>query len=226
MIQFIIVGIFFRVIRSSKFRWLMNRKFPRAFFFPRMTREEFVLLADATADAKTIIEYGSGGSTVWFLRQGKRIFSVDSNPGFHELMMSIPFVSRHVGRNLNLDFVDIGPTDTWGTPLSKDRQFEWPRYVAQPWTRVDGSVPVDIVLVDGRFRVACALHSVQRIRELGWTSARVLIHDFWDRPEYHVVLPFLKEEKARGTLGVFSVREDVDPVELDRLIREYQAVPR
>ena len=226
MLHFLLANLLFRVIRSSRFRWLMNRKFPRAFFFPRMTREEFALLVDVANDAKTIIEYGSGGSTIYFLRKGKRVISVDSNPGFHELMMSIPFVSRHVGDTLNLDYVDIGPTDTWGTPLSRERQSEWPRYVAQPWTRVDGSTPVDMVLVDGRFRVACALYSVQRIRELGWTATRVLIHDFWDRPEYHVVLPFLKDVKSSGTLGVFEVRDELDSVELNRLLEEYRLVPR
>lgn len=204
----------------------MHRKFPRAFFLPRMTREEFALLAELAEPAKTIIEYGSGGSTVFFLRKGKRIFSVDSNPFFHELMMSIPFISAHVGNGLNLDFVDVGPTDTWGTPVSADREDEWPRYVAQPWSRVDGSAPVDMVLVDGRFRVACALYSVRKIQQLGWRDTTVLIHDFWDRKEYHVVLPFLQELKSSGTLGAFKVREGFDPGELDRLLEEYTAVPR
>ena len=226
MIQFVLVSLFFRIIRSSKLRWLMNRRFPRAFFFPRMTREEFGLLAEMANDAWTIIEYGSGGSTVYFLRRNKRVFSVDSNPGFHQLMMSIPFVSSRIGNGLNLDFVDMGPTDTWGTPLSTEKSAEWPRYVSQPWSRVGSGDRVDLVLVDGRFRVACCLYSVQQLVERGWTETPILFHDFWDRKEYHVVLPFLHELKSSGTLAAFKPKAGLDAAELARVLAEYQRVPR
>ncbi len=227
MIQFLLVTLFFRVIRSSRLKWRLNRHLPRAFFLPRMTHEEFGLLAAVAEPAKVIVEYGSGGSTVFFLRKAKTVISVDSNPEFHRFMMSIPYVSTRVGNGLNLDFVDIGPTDTWGTPLTTDRSSEWPRYVEQVWTRIDPNVDrVDLVLIDGRFRVACCLYSIQKLIEYGWSATLLLIHDFRDRKEYHVVLPFLTEVRSAGTLGVFRIRDDVDLSALRRLLEEYEQVPR
>ena len=214
------------MVRWSKLRWQLNRRFPRAFFFPLMSPDEFRLFARLTKDARAVIEYGSGGSTVYFLREKKRIHSVDSNPEFHRMMLGIPFVSSRIGNGLTLDFVDVGPTDMFGTPLSNERSSEWTRYVSQPWTRVQPGERVDLVLVDGRFRVACCLYSVRKILELGWSSTVILIHDFSKRKEYHVILPFLQELDSAMTLSAFRVRESPDLAELDRLLEEYTLVPR
>ena len=227
MLQFILVERFFKLIRSSRLRWFLNRRFARAFFLPRMTREEFRLFVELAHHANTIIEYGSGGSTIWSLRNGKRIFSVDSNPDFHRFMTAIPLVREHIGDDLQLDFVDIGPTDTWGTPLSKERQSEWPKYVARPWSRVEASgFSVDMVLIDGRFRVACCLYSLRKAVEGNAGSPLIVMHDFWDRPEYHVVLPFLIEHKSAGTLASFRVKPDVDPKAVEEMLTQYTSVPR
>ena len=192
-----------------------------------MTREEFALFEKLSATTNTVIEYGSGGSTIFFLRNRKKVFSVDSNPDFHRLMMAIPFVSRAIGTRLNLDFVDVGPTDTWGTPLSTDRAAEWPSYVSQPWSRVEhAGARVDMVLVDGRFRVACCLYSVRKLLEEQWPDTLIVMHDFWDRPEYHVVLPFVQEQGRAGTLAAFHPKPDADLSALERLFEEYSSIPR
>jgi hypothetical protein len=142
-------------------------------------------------------------------------------------MTAIPFVTRNIGNTLTLDFVDMGPTDTWGTPLSKDRLSEWPNYVELPWKRVDAAgSPVHLVLIDGRFRVACCLYSLRKIVESRAGSPLIVMHDFWDRPEYHVVLPFLDEYKSAGTLAAFRPKSEVDLSAVERLLVEYSSVPR
>ena len=45
---------------------------------------------------------------------------------------------------------------------------------------------LDIVLVDGRFRLQCALKLLSYITN----DSVVLIHDFWVRPPYHKVLEY------------------------------------
>ena len=192
-----------------------------------MTREEYQLFAELAEPARSIIEYGSGGSTIYSLVRGKRVFSVDSNPDFHRFMLSIPVVSEKLGKDISLDYIDLGPTDTWGSPRTRDKVGDWPRYMAQPWTRINSmEPPVDLILVDGRFRVACFLYSLRRLHELGWPLTLLLIHDFWDRPEYQVILPFVEEHKRAGTLGAFRMKEDVDMGEVSRLISEYSLIPR
>jgi len=42
----------------------------------------------------------------------------------------------------------------------------------------------DVILVDGRDRVRCALQSIPKLKKNGI----MLIHDFWNREKYHVLL--------------------------------------
>jgi len=38
----------------------------------------------------------------------------------------------------------------------------------------------------------------------------IAVHDFWNRPAYHAVLPFLNEIDRCETLGVFRTKPDMD----------------
>ena len=75
--------------------------------------------------------------------------------------------------------------------------------------RVRGEV--DLVLVDGRFRVACALAGLARLAP----GALVMVHDFWSRAAYRA--PLLRHYDlagSAGTLALLSPRPAPDPVML------------
>jgi hypothetical protein len=65
---------------------------------------------------------------------------------------------------------------------------------------------LDLVLIDGRFRVACALEAVLRCSP----DTTLVIHDFWNRPVYHGLLPYLDELERCATIGVFRIRRGFD----------------
>lgn len=65
----------------------------------------------------------------------------------------------------------------------------------------------DLVLIDGRFRLACFLHS-QLAAE---TGTPILFDDYTNRPQYHLVEEFCPIEQSEGRQVLFSV-----PAELDR----------
>ena len=51
-------------------------------------------------------------------------------------------------------------------------------------------LPFDVYFVDGRFRVACVCAAFLHASKLGRTDVSVLMHDYRERPEYHVVQEF------------------------------------
>ena len=68
-------------------------------------------------------------------------------------------------------------------------------------------VKPDLVLIDGRFRVACFLHS-RLAAEAGTPS---LFDDYTNRPQYHLVEEFCPNEQTEGREALFRL-----PVKLDR----------
>jgi hypothetical protein len=57
---------------------------------------------------------------------------------------------------------DIGPTKEWGHPVDDRAWKRFARYPLEVWDMPDFAHP-DVVLVDGRFRVGCALAAAFRI---------------------------------------------------------------
>ena len=63
----------------------------------------------------------------------------------------------------------------------------------------------DLILVDGRFRVAAALESLPRMR----SDAKLVVHDFWNCEQYQVILPFFECVDRTDTLAVFRRKEEL-----------------
>jgi len=51
-------------------------------------------------------------------------------------------------------------------------------------------LPFDVYFVDGRFRVACFCAAFLHASKFGRTDVSVLMHDYRERPWYHVVQEF------------------------------------
>ena len=77
--------------------------------------------------------------------------------------MEDPRVQARVGdSSLILHHANIGPTGEWGTPLGEITVGMGLRYALEPLLLLDAASrrAIDLVLVDGRFRVACVLATV------------------------------------------------------------------
>lgn len=172
---------------------------------PRMSQSEQGLFATALHEARFLLEFGAGGSTSFAARLGvARIVSVESDRSWLDCLAVRPEIKA-------VDFtayhVDIGPTGQWGTPVDPSRARGWPAYYRRVWADLAARNDVpDVVLVDGRFRVACVLSSLLQIGP----STKLIVHDFWDRPHYHCVLAHLDCIGRADTLGVFVPRGDID----------------
>jgi protein O-GlcNAc transferase len=192
MINYLFAKYFLKMIREPDKKWEWIKKYPKLLFLPHMEFEEYLLFKDLCKNKKVFIEYGSGGLTIHLLKSGKEVFTVESNGAFHNLMNSLNLVQKAEGRSLHSVFIDLGPCDQWGKPLTVEKESEWSRYYSEVWQHINPQrSKVDVVFIDGRFRVACCLYSILKVVEYGWKDTLFLVHDFWRRKHYHEVLRFL-----------------------------------
>lgn len=177
-------------------------------------------------EAATYLEYGSGGSTVLAAELGKRVYSVDSDRIFVTRVREA--LERHapdMTLNVTLLYANIGFTREWGQPVFRTsapaRLARWRQYYEKPWASLkqDGHVP-DMVLVDGRFRVACALRSLQQL--MNRPNAILIVDDYVGRDWYGEIERFGEMVDVVGRMAVFRPKA-VDPDEIENSMQRYTA---
>jgi hypothetical protein len=81
---------------------------------------------------------------------------------------------------------------------------------------------VDLVFVDGRFRIACTLMALLRPQP----PAIIAFHDFWTRLDrYSGVLRFIEVSGRAGSLAIFTPRLGNDRRELERMLQQHLEDP-
>ena len=80
---------------------------------------------------------------------------------------------------------------------------------------------VDLVLVDGRFRVACALQALAHCQP----HTVLLIHDFWNRTPYHPVLAFTDWLGSCDTLAILRRKPAIDRDKLAQALQAHRLQP-
>lgn len=185
---------------------------------PFMSESERALFKESLQAARHYFEFGSGGSTVWAVNQGLTVYGVESDDQW------VNGLKGKLGERCQVKAVDIGPTREWGYPVSLDNAEVFADYSKEI---LNHQVGFDLILVDGRFRVACAMAAIKHIlmHSDDPNAARIFIHDFWNRPNYHVVLEFLETVKRSESAGVFKLKSNVDTENIERVWEEYAAQP-
>lgn len=169
---------------------------------PHMSERCISALAEYLKKASTYLEFGMGGSTILAAKIGvPNIFSVDSSQEWvNSVTAQIAQIS--LKGKVQLLYANVGPTGAWGYPLNSDSVINWPAYYSGPWRAVrSAGLQPDLVLVDGRFRVACFLYSLLHLKQ----GATVLWDDYANRPEYHVVEQFLQPSAYHDEMAVFHI---------------------
>jgi hypothetical protein len=177
-----------------------------------MSEFERQRLAAALAQAKSYLEFGMGGSTLMAVRAGVgRIVAVESDPAWVAAVAAHAEIApRLADSTVRLLHADIGPVAEWGRPADRSALRKWSNYITVAWTEWArlGLVP-DLVLVDGRFRIACCL-SCALVAGQRTDPITVLMHDVDDaRPHYREVLGFFDEIESVETLLVMRPKRDV-----------------
>jgi hypothetical protein len=154
--------------------------------------------------ATCYLEYGSGGTTLLASRLGvPQLYSVESDPSWvsaveHRLKALAP-AGRHV-----LLHADVGPVDSWGFPKTLPLGTAAGDYALGVWSRLeaDGASP-EVVLIDGRFRVACFLACLLHARP----GTRIVFDDYLDRCYYQVAETVVAPRSFHDRAAEFVVPE-------------------
>ena len=140
------------------------------------TTEESAFFFAEIDQNKKVLEYGSGQSTIEISGKCRSVVSVEHQEDwYNKTLRIIPSNCELMLKKPTLHYVEA--------PLSKG--------------------PFDIILIDGRARVACA----SICKSLGHKDTIVFIHDF-ERPEYQEALTHLEQVAIAGRMAKFKIKEN------------------
>lgn len=217
-----------RLGARAAFEWLRLRRYAQFVYAQRVTgftvpdAPEFEdgctpLFLERLDKAGAYLEFGTGGSTILAAKRGISFVAVESDEVF------LAAVRRKVIAQGALDeskqtytHADIGAVEAWGAPLwrrpTPARLARWRRYPHAPWRRLEALAGPYLILVDGRFRAACALLAAKFLRA---REGEILFDDYAEREHYQSVERHLEARRRVGRMALFVPRADLDPAALD-----------
>jgi glycosyltransferase involved in cell wall biosynthesis len=183
-----------------------------------MTRDERDFFLKALRQAKVYIEFGSGGSTAAAVAipSISTICSIESDAAW------IQWLQRESGiraaldeKRLTLIHADIGPVKEWGTPVEQEGLCPnvelYKNYFWTPWEKMPRRP--DLILIDGRFRVACAIMAALMVEN---PRCLYFVHDYPydgsqdERRGYRIVEKFFDCVRSVESLSLFKKKRDFD----------------
>lgn len=188
-----------------------------------MSKDEKNIFDNAIKDSRHYLEFGLGGSTIRAIQKSNaNVYAVESCPDWIASMRQYKILRSSENHRLHIFHVDIGPTRKWGFPEQDNNKDNFEQYSASIFQSMDRKL-IDLALVDGRFRVACTLKIILECHEN--KGLRILIHDFWNREQYHILLKYLHTVNRANSIGLFSIKEDVDLEMVEKDYQEYKQNP-
>mgnify|MGYP001323333655 CR=1 FL=1 len=159
---------------------------------PQFSYKDFVYFRKLIKNKKNIMEYGMGGSTIYLIKRNKNLISVETDKNFLEIIKSkVQNIKLHKSA---LFYENIGETNLWGYPIdnriNKKNLIRWKKYIGSPWRYIKTKNFPNLILIDGRFRVACAVLAVKKIKFK--RQSLVFFDDFNQRDYYNDVLKVAK----------------------------------
>ena len=162
-------------------------------------------------------EYGVGNSTIFALNNSKvKIYSVDTSAEWIDNVKKSIIKNKNIN-NLTINHIDLGNLSDWGHPRSYSKRGKFVDYRESIWTH---NLKPDLVLIDGRFRVACFLTCLKH----GDIGTKIIFDDYLERERYHIVEIFLKPEKIVGRQALFKIDKEFDTEKLENLILKFEYV--
>tara|TARA_R110002020_G_scaffold70186_1_gene182207 strand:+ start:29481 stop:30134 length:654 start_codon:yes stop_codon:yes gene_type:complete len=181
---------------------------------PTMNSSEIAFLQTYLLKVKSVFEFGCGGSTTFISENKniKKIHSVDSDINW------INVIKKSCPKKTKLHYVDINANPVnWGHPKDYSKIENWPKY-SSGLLKIRNFFP-DLILVDGRFRVACALKSIERMKK----NSYLMIHDYTGG-KYNGVEKYLNIIDKSCSLYVFSKKNNINKQELEKDIKRYEYI--
>ena len=158
--------------------------------------KEKLKLIELTESAHYVLEYGCGESSVLLSRSKnlRKLVSVESDPEWAEK------ISQYGFNNHQVHYIEINAkSGDWGEPQDSKFRDQWILYPMQ----VFAEQKLDVIFVDGRFRVACCATAYLKLEQ----SGLLIVHDY-QRTEYHTIEEFFNVEGRCEQLAWFKKKPE------------------
>lgn len=167
-------------------------------------------------------EFGSGGSTYQAsIRQNlQQIYSVESDIHWFQLLQSKLIQNKE---KINLILIDLQcQPNNWGNPGKHSSIDDWKKYSNIIYNlNNEEKQKLDLILIDGRFRVACCLKCFDVISE----NCFIIFDDFLNRKQYHIVLNYydIIEKTEDNAMVVLKKKQNCTPPTIE-IIEKYELI--
>lgn len=168
--------------------------------YPHFDDETKLAFSQMISKSTCYLEYGSGGSTLYSLKKTmvSSVYSVESDALFINELLNV--LTEEERSRLSMVSIDIGETGSWGNPVDESGIHNYWSYPSEVWELIaDQDNYPDLILIDGRFRVACFLVSLLHARE----NTLIIFDDFYDRLHYQDVQKYLDVAQRVGRAAIF-----------------------
>lgn len=179
-----------------------------------MPDPEAEALRAAYRDARVIGEYGAGGSTAFAATEcDARLLSIESDRDWVAKLQDWIDAQGVTPGRITVQHCNLGPTGPWGRPSNNNL---WRRFWTYPYALwSDPGFDPDLVLIDGRFRIACLAATLLHCRK----PVTVLFDDYAERTDYHVVEEIIPRAGLIGRLARFEIAPgQVQPAQFAQVV--------
>jgi len=177
-------------------------------------------IASNTKPGGSILEYGSGGSTLELLKLGFQVTSLETNRFFANEINRIAASKFNVRPVV---FLNTGPTGKYGYPATALKLIN--HFLGRFRTYIDfpAKKSFDTVIIDGRFRVAAFLSCLKNMETL---PKLIVIDDFQERPEYEILNKHCEFHGGINGMQYFFPSKQGIRGNLDKSLADYSMDPR
>jgi len=167
---------------------------------PHFSERELIAFLSFLTKNTTFFETGSGCSSLIAKYYTKKSYAVEGCKEWYEKGIKN-------GLKENLIFHDLKPDNPiWSYPGNNSDINDWKKY----FQSYDESYNADIILLDGRFKVATALDIFEKIKE----GTIVLIHEYQNRQSYFILENYYNYVYHWGTLVAFMKKKNIKSIPL------------
>lgn len=194
---------------------------------PHFVEADKLMFYSYLDNSENYFEYGSGGSTYQALIRDniKSIYSVESDIDWYNKVNNNTNLNHEL-KKFNYIYNDMNTKpNNWGYPGKNATIEQKVKYSNQFNMSLDddSKKKIDLILIDGRFRVACCLKLYNNIS----MDCLIAFDDFLNRKYYHVVLNFFDIiNKTGNKMVILKKKKDILEDELTKLIKKYELIEK
>ena len=169
-----------------------------------MQEQELIAFLSLLTEETTFFETGSGCSSIIAKYYAKKTYAVEGCLKFYQFGVMNGLKDNLIFKNLKPD------NPTWSYPGIKSNIKDWKNYF-QSYKK---EYNADVILIDGRFKVATAMDMFNKIRN----DTVILLHEYNKRPQYFILENYYEYIYHWGSLFAFVKKKNIleIPIEIQK----------